>query len=199
MFGRPGLRLPHLAELHMVGYLHLINRRSSIYVDMCLTADDVCSVVSCCEGGCLRKLTLKGFVKPEGSSAVDWGGLSALTTLTYLSVDASTKGVDKLVGLVELHLSRAEAPDEVLAAIAQQLTRLTRFSAYGMSLSERAKSSNLTADHEKQVGAGRSYSYLPADEGEGLGEEGLSVCEQLAADLRAVGILPAAEQREAAG
>lgn len=41
---------------------------------------------------------------------------------------------------------------------------------------------------------------MSADECEGSDEEGLSVCEQLAEDLRAVGIrLPPAKQRRAAG
>lgn len=197
MFGRPGLRLPHLAELHLVGRPVCMGERLYCLYRF-LTADDVASIVRCVEGGCLRELTLKGVLKQWGPE-VDWGGLSALTTLTHLSVDTSAIGVEQLTGLVELHVGCTEVPDKTLVAVATQLTRLTCFSAFSVALSARAE--QLEADYGLEFGEGMRYTYMPPEECEGLGEEGVSVCEQLVRDLRAVGVLrrPAKRKHKAAG
>jgi hypothetical protein len=93
---------------------------------------------------------------------------------------------------VELHLRHADAPDETLAAIATHLTRLTSFSAWGLlQLSERAERSSLTENYDRQAGmVGTDLFSTPAEEFEQYGYECVPVCEQLARDLRAVGILP---------
>jgi hypothetical protein len=188
MFGRPGLRLPHLAELHWIGYVQYDG--GPYYVDRCLTADDVRSIFSCVEGGCLRDLTLKGVVKER--NAVGWGDLSALTSLTRLSVDTSAKGVEQLTSLVALDLNRAEAQDEVWVGIAQHLTRLTYFSADNMSITAKAaKWWGVHAEYLRGVGTGVFYQ-LMEDEDE---EEGLPVCEQLTEHLREFGIMPAPKRK----
>jgi hypothetical protein len=212
MFGRPGLRLPHLAVLDLAGpSFYEPGPFNTGFSDRYLTAADVRSFFSCVEGGCLRELRLEGVIKDRG--VVDWGELSALTTLTNLCVDTSTKGVEQLTSLVELHLWRAEAPDETLAAIAQHLTRLTSFSASDVSVSERAaRAYNVTTvdDDDQDVGVGFDYELMSAAECKkwGLDEErySLPVCERLARDLRAVGIMlpgrlpmAARRKRKAAG
>lgn len=91
MFGRPGLRLPHLQELCLIG-VEKLDGYSVGY----LTAADVASIVGCCEGGSLRELTLRGVVKQAVGSdqQPNYHGYlkTALTTLTYLSVSARKQG-----------------------------------------------------------------------------------------------------------
>lgn len=180
MFGRPGLRLPHLQELYLRGV-----ERGDAYGDYLagppwLTRENVASLASCCEGGCLHTLTLHGVVQP----GVEYGSLSTLTSLTYLSLRGSpTKGVDQLVSLVDLQLQDSSLTADTLVSIAKQLTRLTELSAFGIRLSPTWAGEVLWDEIDKFKGAGKLWIC------EGCESES-PVCEQLADDLRQAGLLP---------
>lgn len=122
MFDRPGLRLRHLHELDLQGFIDPDDPRSGHYVDAYLQEADLQSIVRCCEGGCLSKLTLAGVLRGPCSFAT----LSPLTILTYLSLAATiADGVPELLQLRELRLNTVEVHVNTLAGISTRLTQLT--------------------------------------------------------------------------
>lgn len=137
MFARPGLRLPHLQELHLEGVKDFENGG---FPDVYLTGDDVASIATCCTGGGLRELTLRCVTKWDRDNLPDYTVFSALTTLTSLSVSGCVEGVDTLVQLRALDIFHADVRDETLAGIALNLTRLTTLRVWNCDLSARAGS-----------------------------------------------------------
>lgn len=180
MFGLPRLRLPHLAVLYLEG-VESDNEcdQPGAHPDAYLTGDDLASIASCREGGCLRELALQGVVKWDDSNAPDYSVFSALATLTSLTLSTSTKGVDTLVSLRGLNVCYGQIDDDTLVGIAQHLTRLTVFSVWSCELSERAGESGLLDACVKNEGVGNTFEY---------DEENCAtpVCEQLAGCLRRV-------------
>lgn len=118
-----GFRLPHLQELDLQGLTEPEDPGSGYYIDPYLRPpEDLLSIIGCCAGGCLRKLTLEGVFRGSCSVAT----LSALTTLTYLSLgDTKVRGVEEIVQLRELRLDTVGVDVNTLAGIATRLTQLT--------------------------------------------------------------------------
>lgn len=126
MFGRPGMRLPHLVELDLRGFA---DPDSAMFggelFDPYLCAADLQSIVNCCAGGCLRKVVLLGVMQPS----VNYHVLSPLTTLTSLGLGAcTTAGVESLPQLQDLELFQVELLPNTLVRMAKDLTCLTRLS-----------------------------------------------------------------------
>ena len=109
---------------------------------------------------------------------------TGFTALTYLSLSGYIKGVDQLAGLRQLNLFQARLEDDILAGIAVNLTRLTRFDEHDCWMSERAVKAGLLEDSWLGEGEGEGKTYTYEEDYD------WSVCEQLTDDLTRVGILP---------
>jgi hypothetical protein len=174
IFGHSGLRLPHLAELYLEG----VENPNTYIHGAYLTGKDVQSIAACWQSGCLRKLSLLAVLGGE----VNYGVLSALTTLTHLSLkEVGTRGLHQLVSLEELCLEYASLSDDTLVGIAWQLTPLTCLDNRHPHLSKRASSIKCASWSYQVTNRFRFWS----------GRECQPVCQQLAQDLREAGILPA--------
>lgn len=193
MFGRPGLRLPHLEVLQLKGFADPASAEwGETEYEPYLDAADLQSIVDCCAGGSLRELMLVGVMRDEDAAGpTDYSVFAALSTLTSLSLGAcTTQGIDCLTQLRELELLEADITLDTLADMTRNLTCVTSLIVRGCwAMSDDADADDTLIEFAMQSGPEQCGPqvcdcYLCRRRQE------MPVCEQLAEALKDDGLWP---------